>query len=97
MQAPLNFSLPQPNVMNGGAAVGVPAFVPPGTSIASSSSAVASPTPIVKGGIVWSKRRLSSILRGLPLVNFWFGEDLPLTFSASQVFVFAIEYSVGLK
>ena len=75
----------------------MPAWVPPGASIASSSIAVESATLILNGGNVWSKSRLSSSLRGVPLVNFWSGDGLPLTLIASQVLALAIEYSVGLK
>src|SRR3954471_7167340 len=56
--APLNISAPHWNVTNGGAAVGVPPLLPDGTSIASSSSAVAVRTVILYGGKLWSKRRL---------------------------------------
>ena len=64
VHAPLKTVLPQPNMMNGAAAVGDPALAPGGVSMASSSSAVASRTPIVYGGNVWSNSRLSSSLRG---------------------------------
>ena len=97
VHAPLKTVLPQPNVMNGGSAVGVPAVALDGTSIASSSSAVASRTLIVYGGNVWSNSRLSSILRGWPPPNSSLGADCPVTSLGFQVLVLAIEYSVGLK
>ena len=67
--APLKISAPHWNVTNGGTAVGVPPLWPVGTSIASSSAAVAARTVILYGGNVWSKSRLSSIWRGWPPVN----------------------------
>ena len=52
---------------------------------------------MVYGGNVWSKSRLSSILRGWPPPNSCLGVDCPVTSLAFQVLVLAIEYSVGLK
>ena len=54
---------------------------PAGTSIASSSAAVAARTVIVYGGKLWSKSSESSIWRGWPPVNSGSVNDVPVTFS----------------
>ena len=93
----MNISAPHWKVTNGGTAVGVPPLWPDGTSIASSSAAVAARTVIVYGGNVWSKSRLSSIWRGWPPVNSGSVKLVPVTFSYFHSLAFVSEYSVGLK
>src|SRR3954451_20526679 len=95
--APLNSSAPHWKVTNGGTAVGVPPLWPDGTSIASSSAAVAARTVIVYGGKDWSKSRESSIWRGWPPVNSGSVNDVPVTFSYFHSLLLESEYSVGLK
>src|SRR4051794_41760020 len=64
VSAPLKISAPHWNVTNGGTAVGVPPDFPLGTSIASSSAAVAARTVILYGGELWAESRVGSLWRG---------------------------------